>query len=295
MPASPSSSAQAAREALAVRLQHLRKDADLTGKETVLVPDALEMALWQRDRDQHTFWSGELVRHSDAGSQCTSFRLADHLEAAGIAASIGSVGDAYDNALMESTIGLFKTELIKPRRPWKTLPDVDLATAEYIDWCNHRRLHGETGHAPPVEYENNHYLATTKPQVTPNVRDLCRARNGSLSVQRRTAFSISTSLWWPCSPSWLNCSPTTETNRRSSQSHLVTLIEQQGHNDTRPGMAEGHSGTASAVPFDGGHHQVRTVGSLEQAGDGPGKDVAEVGDADVRGMGGGELAYRNVR
>ncbi|MFE7811560.1 integrase core domain-containing protein [Streptomyces sp. NPDC057433] len=73
------------------------------------------------------------------------------------------------NALMESTIGLFKTELIKPRRPWKTLSDVELATAEYVDWYNHRRLHGEIGHVPPVEYENNHYLATTKPQVTPNV------------------------------------------------------------------------------------------------------------------------------
>ncbi|MFJ8828389.1 IS3 family transposase [Streptomyces sp. NPDC102467] len=138
-------------------------------KETVFVLDALEMALWQRDRDQRPVQPGELIHHSDAGSQYTSFRLAEHLEAAGIAASIGSVGDAYDNALMESTIGLFKTELIKPRRPWKTLSDVELATAEYVDWYNHRRLHGEIGHVPPVEYENNHYLATTKPQVTPNI------------------------------------------------------------------------------------------------------------------------------
>ncbi|MCX4404435.1 MULTISPECIES: IS3 family transposase [unclassified Streptomyces] len=140
-----------------------------TVKETVFVLDALEMALWQRDRDQHPVQPGELIHHSDAGSQYTSFRLAEHLDAAGIAASIGSVGDAYDNALMESTIGLFKTELIKPRRPWKTLSDVELATAEYIDWYNHRRLHGEIGHLPPVEYENNHYLATTKPQVTTNI------------------------------------------------------------------------------------------------------------------------------
>ncbi|MFI9078325.1 integrase core domain-containing protein [Streptomyces sioyaensis] len=78
------------------------------------------------------------------------------------------VGDAYDNALMESTIGLFKTELIKTRRPWKTLSDVELATAEYVDWYNHRRLHGEMSHVPPVEYENSHYLSTTKPQVTTN-------------------------------------------------------------------------------------------------------------------------------
>ncbi|WP_327375413.1 IS3 family transposase [Streptomyces sp. NBC_01216] len=140
-----------------------------TVKETVFVLDALEMAIWQRDRDQHPVQPGELIHHSDAGSQYTSFRLAEHLDAAGIAASIGSVGDAYDNALMESTIGLFKTELIKPRRPWKTLSDVELATAEYVDWYNHRRLHGEIGHVPPVEYENNHYRATTKPQVTTNI------------------------------------------------------------------------------------------------------------------------------
>ncbi|MDX3095472.1 integrase core domain-containing protein [Streptomyces sp. ME01-24h] len=112
---------------------------------------------------------GELIHHWDAGSQYTSFRLAEHLDAAGVAASIGSVGDAYDNALMESTIGLFKTELIKPRRPWKTLSDVELATAEYVDWYNHRRLHGEVGHVPPIEYENNHYLTTTKPQFTINI------------------------------------------------------------------------------------------------------------------------------
>lgn len=81
--------------------------------------DALEMALWQRDRDEHPHVRGELIHHSEAGSQYTSFKLAEHLDAAGLAASIGSVGDAYDNALMESTIGLYKTELIKPQRPWK--------------------------------------------------------------------------------------------------------------------------------------------------------------------------------
>ncbi|WP_406430441.1 IS3 family transposase [Streptomyces sp. NBC_00631] len=136
-----------------------------TVKETVFVLDALEMAIWQRDRDQRPIQPGELIHHSDAGSQYTSYRLAKHLDAAGIAASIGSVGDAYDNALMESTIGLFKTELIKPQRPWKTLSQVELATAEWIDWYNHRRLHGEIGHIPPVEYEANYYTELAKPQV----------------------------------------------------------------------------------------------------------------------------------
>ncbi|RNL72088.1 IS3 family transposase [Streptomyces sp. I6] len=101
-------------------------------KETKLVLDALDMGLWQRDRDGRPPTPGELVHHSDAGSQYTSFRLAEHLDAARIAASIGSVGDAYDNALMESTIGLFKTEVIKPQRPWKTLSHVELATAEWV-------------------------------------------------------------------------------------------------------------------------------------------------------------------
>ncbi|MGW0971911.1 DDE-type integrase/transposase/recombinase [Streptomyces sp. NPDC002516] len=79
-------------------------------KETRLVLDALEMALWQRDRNQHPYWKGGLIHHGDAGSQYTSFALAEHLDRAGIAASIGTVGDAYDNFLMLSTIGLFKTE-----------------------------------------------------------------------------------------------------------------------------------------------------------------------------------------
>ncbi|WP_084713089.1 integrase core domain-containing protein [Streptacidiphilus rugosus] len=98
--------------------------------------------------------------------QYTSFALAEHLNREGIAASIGSVGDALDNALMESTIGLYKTELIKPQRPWRTLSEVELATAEWVDWYNHRRLHGEIGHVPPAEYEANYYLAATKPLVT---------------------------------------------------------------------------------------------------------------------------------
>ncbi|WP_413751839.1 IS3 family transposase [Streptomyces sp. R-74717] len=140
-----------------------------TTKETRLVLDALEMALWQRDRDGFPYEQGELIHHSDAGSQYTSFALTEHLDRAGIAASIGSVGDAYDNALMESTIGLFKTELIKPGRPWKTLSHVELATAEWIDWYCHRRLHGEIGHVPPVEYEANHYMKSTKPQVTTTI------------------------------------------------------------------------------------------------------------------------------
>ncbi len=88
-----------------------------TSKQTRLVLDALEMGLWQRNRDGRSHARESLIHDSDADSQYTSFKLAEHLEKAGIAASIGSVGDAYDNALMESTIGLFKTEVIKRRGP----------------------------------------------------------------------------------------------------------------------------------------------------------------------------------
>jgi putative transposase len=135
-----------------------------TNKRTPLVLAAVEMGLWQRDRAGHN--RAGLIHHSDAGSQYTSFHLAAHLAGEGIAASIGSVGDALDNALMESAIGLYKTELIKRRGPWRTLTDIEIATAEWIDWYNNRRLHGEIGHIPPTEYETEFYLTAAKPQLT---------------------------------------------------------------------------------------------------------------------------------
>ncbi|MCM0673332.1 integrase core domain-containing protein [Micromonospora phytophila] len=87
-------------------------------------------------------------------AQYTSFRFTTHLLDAGIDASIGSVGDALDNALMESTIGLYKTELIKPRGPWRSLAQVELASAEWVDWYNNQRLHSAIGHVTPTEYES---------------------------------------------------------------------------------------------------------------------------------------------
>lgn len=89
--------------------------------------------------------------------QYTSFRFTAHLLTAGIDASIGSVGDALDNALMESTIGLYKTELINRRGPWRTLADVELATAHWVEWYNARRLHSAIGHVPPDEHEAAYY------------------------------------------------------------------------------------------------------------------------------------------
>jgi putative transposase len=119
---------------------------------TELPLEALEMAIWRRD----TVLDG-LVHHSDAGSQYTSIRYTERLAEAGIAPSVGSVGDSYDNALAETQIGLYKTELIERQRPWRTSEQVELATLEWIDWFNNRRLHGSVGNVPPAEAEGRYY------------------------------------------------------------------------------------------------------------------------------------------
>jgi putative transposase len=136
-----------------------------TSKATAFVVAALEMAIWRRDHDGHPVQKG-LIHHSDAGSQYTSFRFTGHLLAEGIDASIGTVGDALDNALMESTIGLYKTELINRRGPWRTTTDVEAATADWVAWYNARRLHSAIGYIPPNEYEAAYYaaLAATDPE-----------------------------------------------------------------------------------------------------------------------------------
>jgi putative transposase len=130
-----------------------------THKRAGHVLDALQMALWRRDRDGQPAGPGG-IHHSDAGSQYTSFAFTAHLIEAGIDASIGTVGDALDNALMESTIDLYKTELIKKTGPWKTLADVEPATADYVDWYNTRRLHTSIGGIPPAEHEAAYYAQT---------------------------------------------------------------------------------------------------------------------------------------
>jgi putative transposase len=133
-----------------------------TTKRSKLVLDALDMALWRRDRAGTPTGPG-LIHHSDAGSQYTSFAFTAHLLDAGIDASIGTVGDALDNALMESQISLYKTELIKPRRPWRGLAYVELGTAEWVDWFNNQRLHTAIADIPPHEHETNYY-AQHQPQ-----------------------------------------------------------------------------------------------------------------------------------
>ena len=125
---------------------------------TDLALDALEQALWARP-DTHS-----LVHHSDRGVQYLSIRYTERLAEAGIEPSVGSVGDSYDNALAESVIGLYKTELIRRRGPWKHLEAVEFATLEWVDWFNNRRLLEPIGNVPPAEFEDVYY-SSQKAQV----------------------------------------------------------------------------------------------------------------------------------
>ena len=118
---------------------------------TDLVLDALRMALAQRGPGADV----ELVHHSDAGSQYRSFDYTQTLDDHGLLASIGSVGDAYDNALAESFVDSFKTELIRDR-VWRTRTQLELAIVEYVAWFNNERLHTSLGCVPPAEYEAQH-------------------------------------------------------------------------------------------------------------------------------------------
>ena len=137
-----------------------------TSKATDLVMTPLRMAIWQRDHEGHPIEASELIHHSDAGSQYTSIRFTEHLELAGIQPSIGTVGDAYDNALMETINGLYKTECIRTTvfhdGPYKTIAEVEYATAGWVDWYNQRRLHGTLGMISPVEFENTHYATLNR-------------------------------------------------------------------------------------------------------------------------------------
>ena len=115
--------------------------------------DALEQALHDRELD------GRLVVHSDRGSQYVAMRYTERLADAGAAPSVGSVGAAYDNALAETIIGLFKTEVIRRRGPWRIFDDVEYATLEWVAWFNTQRLMAPLGYLPPAEFEEQYYRA----------------------------------------------------------------------------------------------------------------------------------------
>jgi len=128
-------------------------------RRTDLALDALEQALWARPDTQR------LVHHSDRGVQYLSIRYTERLGEAGIEPSVGSVGDSYDNALAESVIGLYKTEVIRRRGPWRNLEAVEFATLEWIEWFNNRRLLEPIGNIPPAEREEAYYLEMKTPAV----------------------------------------------------------------------------------------------------------------------------------
>lgn len=134
-----------------------------TSLYTDLALDALKMALWRRE-NQGAELQG-LVHHSDRGVQYRAIRYSQRLAEAGAVASVGSKGDSYDNAMAEAFNSLYKAELVRNTGPWRGLDDLEMATVEYIDWYNNRRLHGELGHVPPAEYEDLH--AMTQPVIAP--------------------------------------------------------------------------------------------------------------------------------
>jgi putative transposase len=123
--------------------------------KTDLVLDALEQALFSRSVE-------ELIHHSDHGVQYLSIRYTERLAENGIQASAGTTGDSYDNALAESIIGLFKTEVIRRKGPWRNFEMVEFATLDWVDWYNNRRILEPIGNMPPAEYETRYYQENNK-------------------------------------------------------------------------------------------------------------------------------------
>lgn len=128
---------------------------------TELVLDTLEHAIWSRRQEGIINLAG-LVHHTDAGSQYTSIAFTDKLVEAGVDPSVGSVGDAYDNALAESQIGAYKTELIRPDGPWRNVDHVELETMHWVHWFNHQRTHESIDDLTPIEIETAHYTARNR-------------------------------------------------------------------------------------------------------------------------------------
>jgi transposase InsO family protein len=124
-----------------------------------LALDALEQALHARPH------VSQLVHHSDRGVQYLSIRYTERLGEAGIEPSVGSVGDSYDNALAETIIGLYKTEVIYLRGPWRNFEQVEFATLEWVDWFNNRRLFGPIGNIPPAEFEASYNPSPAAPAM----------------------------------------------------------------------------------------------------------------------------------
>jgi putative transposase len=128
-----------------------------------VVVNAVEQAIWTRGRESRDLTG--LVAHDDHGGQYLSMAYAEHLATAAIKPSTGAVGSSHHNALAESVIGLYKTELVNPRRPWKGVDDLEIATAEWVDWFNNRRPFEYCDDLTPVEAEQAHYAHHPAPTI----------------------------------------------------------------------------------------------------------------------------------
>ena len=126
-----------------------------------------------------------LVHHSDRGVQYLSIRYTERLAEAGIERSVGSVGDSYDNALAETVIGLFKTEVIWRRGPWRSVEDVEFATLEWVDWFNNRRLLEPLGYVPPAEYEAAYYRSQKPQPARLDSRNRVSGKPGAVHLRGR--------------------------------------------------------------------------------------------------------------
>jgi putative transposase len=146
-------------DAYARRILGWRVAATMT---TNMVLDSIEQAIWTRQQEG-VLDLKDVVHHTDRGSQYTSIRFSGRLAEAGIQPSVGAVGSSYDNALAETINGLYKTELIKPGKPWRTIDDVELATARWVHWFNHSRLYEYCGDIPPIELETAYYAQQRRP------------------------------------------------------------------------------------------------------------------------------------
>ena len=142
--------------------------------QTDFVLDALEQALYARRRER----DGDLVHHSDRGSQYVSIRYSERLAEAGIEPSVGSTGDSYDNALAETINGLYKAEIIHRRGPWKTREAVELATLEWVSWFNHHRLLEPIGYIPPAEAEANYWRQQAQASTTTKLAQSAALQEG---------------------------------------------------------------------------------------------------------------------
>jgi putative transposase len=135
-----------------------------TAMTSDFVVHTLDQAIWQRTRDGHGIEISDTISHNDHGSQYTSLIYGEHMAGAGLVPSTGTVGDSYDNALAETINGLYKTELVKRHGPWKSINDLELATAEWVNWYNHQRLYEYCGDIPPAQAEQNYYTTHQTPQ-----------------------------------------------------------------------------------------------------------------------------------